>query len=184
MIYLVLLLAFDLQSQDKLFFLDGSTKTGKVTEIGPEQITLKINNENNLIQKSLVLLIEFKNGSCDIINVPTENITHVADKKENFHFKQSKKEVYNYNQVSLNSLALCNADVSVFYERILPIKKIGIGVMGAYNFNLYANTLNSNIAISSFRYEGRLSLVTARAPALRARMVCCAIRGWNTASVT
>lgn len=146
-LYLLFLLTFNLQSQDKLFFLDGSTKTGKVTEIGPEQIIVKINNENTAFQKSLVLLIEFKNGASEIINVPTENITNVVDKKENFHFKQSTKEIYNYNQVSINSLALCNADISIFYERILPIKKLGLGVMGAYNFNLYANNLNSSIAI-------------------------------------
>ena len=144
-----MLVAFSLKSQDKIFFLDGTTKSGKITEISPEEITIKVEFENFYYPRNSILLLEYKNGSFDIINAPKENITSVSEKKENFHFKQAKKEIYNYNQVSLNSLALCNADISVFYERILPVKKIGVGVMGAYNFNLYATSLNSNLAILS-----------------------------------
>jgi len=47
------------------------------------------------------------------------------------------------NYVSLNSLALYNADVSVFYEHITKNKLFGVGVMGAYNFNL--NTTLPNL---------------------------------------
>ncbi len=140
-------MAFALKSQDKLYFLDGTTKTGKVTEIGPEQIILKINFENNEFPRSSILLIQFADGSFEKINDPEKNVIASPDKKENFHFKQKEKEIYSYNHVSVNSLALCNADISAFYERILPSKKVGVGVMGAYNFNLYATFPNAFFAV-------------------------------------
>lgn len=140
-------MSFSLKCQDKLFFLDGTTQTGKVIEIGPEKISVKVINENIDFPRSTILLIEFFNGTCEIITIPTENVTLVADKKENFHFRQKEKEIYNYNQVSLNSLAICNADISIFYERTLPSKRTGVGLMGAYNINQYANAFNLNIAI-------------------------------------
>ena len=147
MLHIFILVAFSLKCQDKLFFLDGTTRTGKVIEIGPEQISIKVSNERIDFPRSTILLIEFFNGTSEIINKPTENITTVADKKENFHFKQKEKEIYNYNQVSINSLALCNADIAAFYERLLKSKNVGLGVMGAYNTNQYANAFNMNIAV-------------------------------------
>ena len=145
----IILLSLTFKCQDKLYFLDGTNKVGKITEIGPEEIIIKIDFDNISFPRSSVLLLEFKNGSTEIINKPTENITRIAEKKENFHFKQAKKELYYYNQISVNSLALSNADISVFYERILPKKKLGVGVMGAYNINQYANAFNINIAVLS-----------------------------------
>lgn len=146
---IIILLSLTFKCQDKLYFLDGTNKVGKITEIGPEEIIIKIDFDNISFPRSSVLLLEFKNGSTEIINKPTENITRIAEKKENFHFKQAKKELYYYNQISVNSLALCNADISVFYERILPKKRLGVGVMGAYNINQYANAFNINIAVLS-----------------------------------
>lgn len=147
LLYILFLFAFVLKSQDKLYFLDGTTKTGKVTEIGPDQIVLKINFENNEFPRSSILLIEFADGSFEKINDPEKNVIASPDKKENFHFKQKQKEIYSYNHVSVNSLALCNADISAFYERILPSKKVGLGLMGAYNFNLYATFPNAFFAV-------------------------------------
>ena len=146
---IIILLSLTFKCQDKLYFLDGTNKVGKITEIGPEEIIIKIDFDNISFPRSSILLLEFKNGSTEIINKPTETIARIAEKKENFHFKQAKKELYYYNQVSLNSLALCNADISVFYERILPKKRSGVGVMGAYNINQYANAFNINIAVLS-----------------------------------
>ncbi|MBA2610464.1 MAG: hypothetical protein H0U95_00740 [Bacteroidetes bacterium] len=139
--------AFVFKGQDKLFFLDGTTKTGKVLEIGPEQIILRADYEKTEFPRSTILLIEFADGSFEKINTPEKNVIASPDKKENFHYKQQEKEFYNYNRVSLNSLALCNADIAAFYERLLHSKKIGLGVMGAYNFNLYVNSSNAFLAI-------------------------------------
>ncbi len=127
--------------------MDGQTKSGKVTVITPEYIGLKSDSGVIEFDRSTVLLIEFKNGKFDKINDPEKEITTKADKKENFHFKQASKELYSYNRVSINSLALCNADIAAFYERMLPKKKVGLGIMGAYNFNVYANATNAFIAV-------------------------------------
>lgn len=132
--------------QDKIYFLDGTTKTGKVTDINNETIIIASSTETASIPRSSVLLIHYLNGDFEKMNAPEKNVTIISDKKENFHFKQEKTKVYNYNLVSFNSVALCNADVAVFYERALPQKKIGLGVMGAYNFNLHANATNAYIA--------------------------------------
>lgn len=147
LLHIFILLAFTLKCQDKVFFLDGTTKTGKVTSITPEFIVVKTDSGLVEFPKPLALLIEFKNGKFDKINDPEKDVTTKADKKENFHFKQASKDLYSYNRVSINSLALCNADVAAFYERVLPKKKVGLGVMGAYNFNLYANAINPFIAV-------------------------------------
>ncbi|MBL7918779.1 MAG: hypothetical protein JNJ40_00605 [Bacteroidia bacterium] len=147
LLHIFILLAFTLKCQDKLFFLNGQTKSGKVTVITPEYIGLKSDSGVIEFDRSTILLIEFKNGKFDKINDPEKEIIATADKKENFHFKQASKELYSYNRVSINSLALCNADIAAFYERVLPNKKIGLGIMGAYNFNLYANAINPFIAV-------------------------------------
>ncbi|MDP3555907.1 MAG: hypothetical protein Q8T03_00960 [Bacteroidota bacterium] len=149
LLYILILTTSYLKCQDKLFFLDGSTKKGKVTEISSEQISGNFNDEIISFPRQTVLLIEYSNGLCEIINAPQKNIIALEDKKENFHFKQAQKEIYNYNQISLNSLALTIADISAFYERILPSKKIGLGIMGAYNINQYANAVNLNISVLS-----------------------------------
>ncbi len=127
--------------------MNGLTKTGKVTEITPEYIALKSDSGIVEFERSGILLIEFKNGKFEKINEAEKDVTAAADKRENFHFKQAAKELYSYNRVSINSLALCNSDIAAFYERMLPKKKIGLGVMGAYNFNLYVNATNAFIAV-------------------------------------
>ncbi len=144
--YILIFFAAALKCQDKLYFLDGTTKTGKVTEIGPEQIIIRSENENFQIPRSSLILIEFSNGSVEKLNTPEENVTAPKDKKENFHYKQPKADAYNYNRVSINTLALCNADIAAFYERKVS-KKTGLGLMGAYNFNLNANATNAFIAV-------------------------------------
>lgn len=167
LLHILILLTFTLKCQDKLFFLNGTTKTGKVTEITPNYIALKSDSGVIEFERTAILLIEFKNGKFDKINDPEKDVTTKADKKENFHFKQANKQLYSYNRVSINSLALCNADIAAFYERMLPGKKIGLGVMGAYNFNLYANGTNAFIAIlanakKNYDMGGFINLYPAR----------------------
>ncbi len=167
LVHIFILLTFALKCQDKIFFLNGATKTGKVTEITPYHITLKNDSGSVEFERSTVLLIEFKNGKFDKINDPEKDVTTKADKKENFHFKQTSKDLYSYNRVSINSLALCNADIAAFYERILPDKKIGIGVMGAYNFNVYASAITPFIAVlanakKNYDLGGFINLYPAR----------------------
>jgi hypothetical protein len=50
---------------------------------------------------------------------------------------------------SLNTLALCNSDISGFFEKLSANKKVGFGGMAAYNFNRYAVLQNAFIAVLS-----------------------------------
>jgi hypothetical protein len=122
-------------SQDKLYYINGSSKLVFVREINPNEIIIETDSTTETILKEEVLLIEYKNGLVDVFNSPKESkiINLNSQQKNNLH--NQNKPLFNYNLVSINTLALCNADASAFYERILQNKKIGFGVMGAYNFN-------------------------------------------------
>jgi len=133
-------------AQDKIYFLDGTIKTGKITEINDEGITIE-DETTTTFPKRLVLLLEFKNGDGEVISKPTESLIY---NPESITAKtKSKIDPSLFNIISVNTLALCNSDVSVFYERILPGKTIGLGFMGAYNFNQYVTNQNFFIGVLS-----------------------------------
>lgn len=149
-VYLLVFISVTATAQDKIYFLDGSSKTGKVLEISSDQITLQTQSEPEVFLKSSILLIEFKNGSVEAINTPTRTVIYNAANTPSLEkTPRARQEIdlFNYNLGSLNTLALCNADVSGFYERLLPGKQFGVGLMAAYNFNVYANASNFFIAV-------------------------------------
>lgn len=147
LLYILLLTAFISGAQDKVYFLDGSSKSGKITEISPEHVLLQTPGETETIGRELILLIEFKNGSTEVINVPEKSLVYDPESTGNTRKKSTERSPLNYNLGSINTLALCNADVAGFYERLLPNKKAGIGFMGAYNFNARATVSNLFIAV-------------------------------------
>ena len=134
-------------SQDKIFYTNGVSKNVSVKEINPENIIIETDSTTETILKEDVMLIEYKNGSIDVFNSPKDSkiINLNSLQKNNMHLQS--KIAFNYNFISFNSLALGNADASVFYEHISKNKKIGLGVMGAYNFNSYSNNPNLFITI-------------------------------------
>jgi hypothetical protein len=135
--------------------LDGSCKVAKVLEVAPEQITVVPLSEsgapfvdaNETIFKNQIVLIEYKNGMVEVFNVPTHNIVVHANGHINKQPKQNSDEIPFTNLASVNTLALCNSDISGFFEHLTPGKRAGFGVMGAYNFNQYATLQNAFIAI-------------------------------------
>jgi hypothetical protein len=152
--YVLLFISIIATAQDRIYFLDGSSKTGKVLEISSEQITLQTPQEPEVFLKSSVLLIEFKNGTVEAINTPTRTVIYNASTVPSVENDRVRRErvpqevdLFNYNLGSINTLALCNADVSGFYERLLPGKQFGVGLMAAYNFNVYATASNLFIAV-------------------------------------
>jgi hypothetical protein len=149
--YGLLFISVIARAQDKIYFLDGSSKTGKVLEISSEQITMQTSQEPEVFLKSSVLLIEFKNGGIEPINTPTRTVIYnaatIMPSVERTPRARQEIDLFNYNLGSLNTLALCNADVSGFYERLLPGKQFGVGLMAAYNFNVYATASNLFIAV-------------------------------------
>ncbi len=135
--------------QDKVYLLNGTSKSGKITEVSSDNILLDA-YESETIPRDQVLLLEFRNGSIEIINVPKQPVIFNPASGEG-HVKREdpKNPSFNTNMVSLNTMALCNADISGFYERLLPGKKAGIGVMAAYNFNASSGAQNLFISVLS-----------------------------------
>ncbi|MDI1354319.1 MAG: hypothetical protein PSX36_05355 [bacterium] len=151
LILFFLLVGFN-KAQDRIYFLDGKRVEGHVEEIGPEDVIIRINpyepGESNLkFPVSDILLIEYKNGKFELFNAATKNSIFTPQDQHQQRIVKSTEAVTYYNMTYLNTLALCNSDISLFYERLNPTKKIGIGVMTAYNFNKYAGVQNINIAI-------------------------------------
>lgn len=145
--YLFVFLFCVTKAQDKIYFLNGTSKTGTITEISEEQITAQLSKkEKQAFDRSSILLIEFKNGSVEIITRPKENVLYNPVEAQN-QLKPAKKQEFVFSNFgSLNTLALCNADISGFFEHVLSNRLIGVGVMGAYNFNERVSLSNLFIA--------------------------------------
>jgi hypothetical protein len=134
-----------LRAQDTVYLIDGQKKICHVESITPEFIIITENREEKSLARSEVLLIEYKNGRGEIFNLPAENLNINPDNGSISTIKKPESNT-NKNYVSLNTLALCNADISVFYEYFPKGKVLSFGVMGAYNFNI--NSTNQNLFIS------------------------------------
>lgn len=132
---LFLLTSFTLPAQDKVYFLDGSKLTCTVVNIMSEHIEL-VNGQGNtsIVSKFDLLLIEYHNGKFEIFNRATKDLETNESEEENDK-KKVETSQFKQNYLSINTLALTNADISAFYEYVSPNKKGGFGVMGAYNFN-------------------------------------------------
>jgi outer membrane protein W len=132
-------------AQDKIYLLDGQKLEGKVSEISPETILYQVGSEYREVSSALVLLIEFFNGKTQLFHSPYKDVymrgRPSAEKKPENYVARWQNEFY------INTLSLCNADLSMYYEYRLSPKKIGIGLMGTYNFNPYATAPNVFIAV-------------------------------------
>ncbi len=136
-----------MRGQDKVYLLDGSSKTGVIEEISSESVILK-GEENAPIPRESVMLLEFKNGKTEVINRPKSSTNYNPTQLHNSKEAPAKNND-SQNMMSLNTLALCNADISGFYERFVVEKRFGIGAMAAYNFNASAGLQNFFIAVLS-----------------------------------
>lgn len=128
-----------------MYLLDGSSQSGKITEIAPEYIVLE-SSETVTIGRDKVLMLEFKNGSIELINVAKESVVYNTGEAETQQKKDIDRSLSIDNIISINTMALINSDFSVFYERILFKKQFGVGAMGAYNVNPYASFQNLFLA--------------------------------------
>jgi hypothetical protein len=152
-------MGFFINAQDKIYLVDGECLKGKVTEISDHKITFEANDPDKeymqgtqVLYKSNILLIEYKNGKVELFSTPTDDIIYTPDKNNSDshrdkNLNRNPEKTEHLNLGSLNTLALCNADISGFYERLTNTKRFGFGVMGAYNFNQYASFPNLFIAV-------------------------------------
>ena len=144
LIIIYFFISYFFKAQDKIYFLDGAIVHGKTIEISSEFILVSNNNLIDSFLISKILLIEYQNGRIELINKPKENSIQYLDSSKK---KQERStDFYKFNQLSLNTMALCNSDIAFFYEHIFKRKLIGAGLMGAYNFNTRASFLNLFIA--------------------------------------
>lgn len=142
-------------AQDKLYLLSGNKLTVKILEIGPNKIIYSELSESGApfvgsketVNVSEVLLIEYKNGTVEIFNQPDKDVVSTSQGLISREIQKNSESSDNSNLLSLNTLALCISDISVFYEYLLPSRKIGIGAMAAYNFNVLANASNLYISV-------------------------------------
>jgi hypothetical protein len=134
-------LASGVRAQDTVYLIDGQKRICHVESITPDQVTVTENREEKSFSRSEVLLIEYKNGRTEIYNLPTENLSVNPDNGNITAIKKPEKHGFN-SYFSVNTLALCNADISAFYEYMPKGKSFSFGVMGAYNFNLYSTAQN------------------------------------------
>ncbi|MBK6986038.1 MAG: hypothetical protein IPH32_15420 [Bacteroidetes bacterium] len=161
--------------QDVLYTTAGSKLKGKVTEINTKDIKYK--DFNNLegptyvIAKADVVLIQYSNGTTDVINdnpntlapKPTATVAPIEkptekpaskpfDKNDPYaKGKKGEKKEYNLyylnsNMISINALALANGDVTVMYDRDLFQGKMSLSFLGGYSFNRRMGGLNLFIA--------------------------------------
>lgn len=153
------------QSQDLLYTVTGSKITVKVTEINTTDIKYKdvanLDGPAYVISKQDIVLIQFSNGTVDIINnnpqtypVPKKEIEYVnTSKKKVLDENKPKPNLYymNNNLFSINALALANGDATFIYDREFLNNHLGITVLGGYNFNSRMGGLNAVIADSHER---------------------------------
>ncbi len=138
--------SFKIFSQDKIFLLNGECVQGRVIEISRSEIKFVTDGEKKSLQQKTVLLIQFKNGEVEILNSPNKDAIFTEDKNKIENISRNQ-ETFQRNFFSINTLALCNADIAGFYEKILKNKILGIGCMAAYNFNSGSSISNVFISI-------------------------------------
>lgn len=154
LLYSFLMFTAFVKAQDKLYLLDGTMRVVKVLEIAPEYITIvplsesgaPFRDANEVIAKSDVLFVEYKSGAIEIYSSPQKSFIYNPNGTVRKDVTKDEQELA-FNFASLNTLALCNADLAGFFEHLVPSKKIGVGCMVAYNFNRNAITANQYILV-------------------------------------
>ena len=147
-LYSVVLASLSMKAQDKVYFLDGTSKEGKITEVSSDYVILESADDTETLPNNKILLLEFPDGKTEIRNKPSETLIYNSASRAKAEPRPARpKEYFNSNFFSLNTAALCNADVAGFYEHIVANNKIGLGVMGAYNFNPNVTFPNLFIAV-------------------------------------
>ena len=143
-------------AQDVLYTITGNKIKVKVIEINANEIKYKdfnnIEGPTYLIYNTDVVLIQFANGTSQIINAnapvlkPAKTETVSVKKVQQ---KQNPNLYYmNPNLLSINALALANGDVTLMYDRDFFNSRLSLSVLGGYNFNTRMGILNALISDS------------------------------------
>jgi hypothetical protein len=147
LVYFGLLICLRLNAQDKIYLLDGQKLEGKVSEISQQKITYMVGKFSNEIPVDKVLLIAFHNGRTQVFHASEKDLYQAGNVRP--ERKEGPSRINFQNEFYINTLALYNADVSLHYEYRLSSKQMGLGILGTYNFNIYATAPNAFIAVLS-----------------------------------
>lgn len=138
------------KAQDTLYTANGNKIIAKVLEINP--IEIKYKNPSNLegpiyiISKSDVVLIQFSNGTNEIINA--NPVSYTSQSNQNSRINDSVIKTLpnfyymNSNLISINALALANSDITIIYDREFFKSKLNLSFLAGYNFNSRMNPIN------------------------------------------
>lgn len=133
-----------LLAQDIIYTTAGNKINAKVLEIGTNEIKYKdfsnIEGPNYVIYNTDVVLINFANGTSQIINA---NAPSLKPKKDEILIAKPKEKLalpenlyyLNPNMISINALALLNGDIAVMYDREFLNSHLGLTALGSYNIN-------------------------------------------------
>ncbi len=166
--FVFLLSGTNVFSQDVLYTTSGNKILGKVSEINTKEIKYK--DFNNLegptyvISKSDVVLIQYSNGSTDVINNNPKTIAPITEPIPSYvrpsenskpmgkgnpaEKKEFNLYYLNNNMLSINALALANGDVTLMYDRDFCKNHLSLSFLGGYSFNSRMGGLNLFIADS------------------------------------
>jgi hypothetical protein len=142
------------KAQDIIYLNKGTKFEAIIKEVNVNEIKYKnFSNPDGptyVIAKTDVLLIEYKNGTFDVITktparvMPPQLESAIPSKKE---IKKDPYALYylGKNCVYINALALVNSDLSFMLEREFNKSRHSVVLFGAYNFNIATNYTNSYI---------------------------------------
>lgn len=126
-------------AQDRIFLTDGDLVTGHVVLEMEKRVVVDLGNRKRSFEKNRIVLIEFEDGRREICTPPPADVLNIESQKTGP--LAGTNQTFYQSQFSINTLALCNADLTLFFEHRLK-RHIGAGVMGAYNFNAGVTPLN------------------------------------------
>lgn len=144
----------DLKSQDVIYTVKGTKINGKVTEINPTSIKYKsptnLDGPNYVILRNEVVLIEYSNGTAQIINENPPPISPQKPENSSTTSKKADQQPLNLyyldkNLISINALSLANGDFAVMYDREFLNSRLSLSLLGTYNFNSRMGLLNAFI---------------------------------------
>lgn len=145
---LIVIFLFNLASiglaQDLIYFKTGEKQVGKIQEINSDFILFEDTFNNlNEIPKADLLIIQFKNNTTEILNLP--------EKSEVIYNGKRPRDLSFNNSISTNLAAFALGDLNLTFERKNCTKDADLGVFASYNinnrttlFNLRFNNLSAS----------------------------------------
>lgn len=127
------------KAQDLIYFKTGEKQVGKIQEINSDFILFEDTFNNlNEIPKADLLVIQFKNNTTEVLNLP--------EKSEIIYQGKRREDLSLNNSISTNLAAFTLGDLNLTFERKNFAKDIDFGIFGAYNLNTRTTIFNARFS--------------------------------------